>query len=106
MTEQEHDQDAFEAGLHASYLADLATLPPVTEEQRRRVFALCRYECPDCGRDLEEWTDVDEAGAHVSYRCLGGLHRFGSVHDPVGGYAPVDDEIGVVRIDHDQELRG
>lgn len=76
----------------------------ITTEQRRRAFALCRFECPDCGRDLEEWTDVDETGAHVWYRCLGAdQHRFGSIHDSVGGYAPMDDEIGVLAIDSTEE---
>ena len=62
-----------------------------TEEELRRAIALCRYECPDHGCDLEECEDVDEQGVHVYYECAAGQHVFGSTYDPAGGYCPVDD---------------
>jgi len=73
-------------------------------EERRRATALSRFECPDHGGALEEAQDWDEHGALVTYWCFAdpdGPHVFGSIHDGVGGYAPVDDRIGVLAIDVD-----
>jgi hypothetical protein len=55
-----------------------------------RAIALGQFVCPDHGCDLEEQEDRDAFGVHVSYRCPIGDHTFGSVYDPVGGYAPAD----------------
>lgn len=71
---------------------------PISLEQRRRAIALCRFECPDHGCDLEECEDTDEHGVWVYYRCPTGDHTFGSVHDTVGGYAPSDDDIPALAI--------
>lgn len=74
-------------------------------EHRRRLQALAAFACPDHGTDLEECEEVDETGVHVFYRCPVGDHVFGSAHDHVGGYFPVDDTIGVLAVDVDPELR-
>lgn len=91
--------DCWEAWLDLAETERYAAMPAVTDEQRRRVFALCAYRCPDHGCDLEECEDVDEHGVHVYYRCPTGDHVFGSIHDEVGGYAPMDDEIRALAIE-------
>lgn len=106
MTEQDaYEQACFEKDLHDGYVASLNALPPIDPETRRRVLELCSYRCPDHGCDLEECEDVDETGVHVYYRCPVGDHVFGSAHNHAGGYFPCDDEIGVLAIDVDPELR-
>ena len=75
--------------LEAAWYAEVDANPP-TEEEMRRMAALCQYKCPDHGCDLEETTDYDENGAHVTYYCQEGGETFPSHLDPVGGYCPVD----------------
>lgn len=99
------DMEDLDASLMAQQDADWAALPPLTEEQIRRAGALCAFRCPDHGCDLVECEDTDEHGPHVWYRCPEGDHHFGSIHDSVVGYSPMDDEIGVLAIELSEELR-
>jgi hypothetical protein len=87
--------DDFERELWEAEQARYAADPPLTEEERRRMNALCSYRCPDHGRDLAEYQepDGDETGTWINtrYRCPEGCD-FGSHYDPAGGWCPVDHE--------------
>lgn len=90
--------DCWEAWLEESERERYAAMPPIDPETRRRALALCAYRCPDHGCDLIECEDVDEQGVHVYYQCPAADHVFGSIHDPVGGYAPSDDDVPALAI--------